>query len=94
MYEKLAGKFQSELHKATNTLSLEITALGSRTDLLETKHDELALAHANIYKDYEALAENFQMVQSQVEDLDNRNQMNNFKTAWCSRSVHRPSYNK
>lgn len=79
MCEKLAGKFQTELHKATSTLSLEITALGGRTDLLETKSDKLALAHADLRKDYESLTENFQFVRSQVEDLDNRNNRNNLR---------------
>lgn len=49
MYNKLAEKFQTELHKTTSTLTQEITALGTRTDLLETKHDELALAHADLH---------------------------------------------
>lgn len=35
MYDKIAQQSQSELHESTNTLSLEIAALGSRTDLLE-----------------------------------------------------------
>lgn len=71
MCEKLAGTFQSELHKATNTLPLKNPALGGLTDLLETKHNKFALANADLRKDYGSLAENFQMVQSQVEDLDN-----------------------
>lgn len=78
MYEKLAEKFQTELHKTTSTLTQEMTALGSRTDLLETKHEELALAHADLCKDYESLVENFTFMQSQVEYLDNRDHRNNF----------------
>lgn len=55
MYEKLVEKFQTELHKTTSRLSLEITSLGSHTDLLETEHVELTLAHADLHKDYESM---------------------------------------
>lgn len=72
MYEKLSEKFQSELHKTANTLTLEITALGTRTDLLETKYVELTLAHSDLRRDFEFLTENYTFMQSQVEDLDNR----------------------
>lgn len=55
------------------------SALSGRTDLLETKHDELVLAHADLCKDYESLAENFQFLRFQVEDPDNRNRRNNLR---------------
>lgn len=45
MYNRLATKFQTELHKTFHALSQEIAALGTRTDKLETKHNELALAY-------------------------------------------------
>ena len=50
MYEKLANKFHSELKTSTSTLQQEIASLGGRTDLLETKHDELSLAHNDLRK--------------------------------------------
>lgn len=59
IYEKLVDKIQLELHKSTNALSQEIAAIGGRTDILETKHDELALAHNDLRKDCEMLADNF-----------------------------------
>lgn len=77
MFDKLAKKFQSELQKSTNTLSLEIAALGTRTDLLETKHDELNLAHSDLRKDQETLSETVQQLQAHLEDLDIRNRRNN-----------------
>lgn len=75
MYDKLARKFQSKLHKSTNILSLEIAALGTRTDLLETKHD--SLAHSNLRKEHETLSESVQQLPGHLEDLDNRNMLNN-----------------
>lgn len=43
----------------TAALSHEIASIGNRTDLLETKHDELSLAHNDLRKDYENLADFF-----------------------------------
>lgn len=59
IYEKLADKIQVELHEITSTLTHEIATLGGRTDILETKQDKLSLAHNDLRKDYELLAENF-----------------------------------
>lgn len=52
IYDKLANKIQHELHKSTNALTQEIANIGSRTDILETKHDELSLAHSDLRRDY------------------------------------------
>lgn len=79
MYEKLASKFQTELHKTSHKLSQEIAALGSRTDLLETKHDELALAYGELSREYDSLASAFVQMQSQIKELDNRNRRNNWR---------------
>lgn len=79
IYEKLADKIQLELHKLTNALSQEIANIGSRTDVLETKHDELSLAHSDLRRDYETLADSFSFMQAHVEDLDNRNRRNNIR---------------
>lgn len=86
MYEKLANKIQSELHKATSTLTQEIVALEGRTDIAETKHDELSLAHNDLRKDYELLAKKL-FLQSQVEDLDNRNCRNNLRICGVPKSI-------
>lgn len=72
MYNKIAQKFQSELQKSTNTLSLEIAALGTRTYLLETKHDEVNLAYTDLRKDHGSLSETVIQLQAHLEDLDNR----------------------
>ena len=45
IYKKLVNRIQCEHQKTTNTLTQEIASLGGRTDVLETKHDELSLAH-------------------------------------------------
>lgn len=45
MYDKLARKFQAELHKSTNTLSQEIVTLGGRTDILEIKHESFTVSY-------------------------------------------------
>lgn len=79
MYEKLATKFQTELHKTFHTLSQEIAALGTRTDMLETKHDKLALAYGELSREYDSLASAFSQMQSQIEDLDNRKRRNNLR---------------
>lgn len=79
MYDRLASKFQQELQKTENSLSQEISALGSRTDKLETKHDELTLAYNELSREHEALSSSFSLLQSQVEDLDNRNRRNNLR---------------
>lgn len=79
MYTRLASKFQMELHKTSHTLSQEIAALGSRTELLETKHDELALAYNDLSRDHESLSLALNTLQAQVEDLDNRNRRNNLR---------------
>lgn len=79
IYEKLAAKIQLELHKSTNALTQEIASIGSRTDVLETKHDELSLAHSDLRRDYETLADSFSFMQAHVEDLDNRNRRNNIR---------------
>lgn len=75
MYDKIARKFQSELHKSTNTLSLKIATLGTRTDLLETKDDDLA--HSNLRKDNGTFTETVQLLQAHLEDPDNRNLRHN-----------------
>lgn len=79
MYARLATKFQTELHKTSHTLSQEIAALGTRTERLETKHDELALAYNDLSREQESLASAFSMIQAQVEGLDNRNRRNNLR---------------
>lgn len=79
MYYKLARKSQSELHKSKNTLSMEMAALGTRTDLLETKHDELSLSHSDLRKDHETLTDTVQLLKVHLEDLDNRNRRNNLR---------------
>lgn len=56
MYDKFAKKIQSELHKSTNTLPLEIATLSKRNDLLETKHDELSLTHSDLRKEHKSLS--------------------------------------
>lgn len=60
-------------------LTQEITALGILTDLLETKHSELALAHTDLCKYFESLAESYSFMQTQVKDLDNHNPRNNLR---------------
>lgn len=57
MYNKLARKFLAKLHRSTSTLMQEIAALGFRTDMLETKHDELHLTYEDLCKDHEALSQ-------------------------------------
>lgn len=84
IYDKLAKKIQSELHKTTSTLKQEI---GGRTDILETKHDELSLTPNDLRKDCELLAENDSCLQTQVEDLDKRNRRNNLRIRGIPESV-------
>lgn len=79
MYTKLAEKFQTELHKTTNTLQQEMAALGDRTDLLETKHDELQLAYTDLRRDHESLTESVSQLQAHLEDLDKRDRWNNLR---------------
>lgn len=79
IFDKLVNKIESEVHKATTGLSQEIANIGNRTDILETKHDELSLAHNDLRKDYESLADSFAFMQAQVEDLDNRNRRHNIR---------------
>ena len=79
IFNKLVEKIEKEVHKSTAALSQEIACIGGRTDLLETKHDELSLAHNDLRKDYENLADNFAFMQAQVEDLDNRNRRQNIR---------------
>lgn len=70
---KLAETFQTELHhKSTNTLTQELAALGGRTDILETKHDELQLAYTDLRKDHETFSDTVAQLQAHLEDLDNR----------------------
>ncbi|CAI9568732.1 unnamed protein product [Staurois parvus] len=87
MYTKLAAKFQSELHKSTNVLSQEIATLGSRTDRLETEHDELSLAYGELSREHDHLQTAFSQLQAQVEDLDNRNRRNNLRVRGIPESV-------
>lgn len=77
IFDKLVNKIESEVHKAT--LSQEIANIGNRTDILETKHDELSLAHNDLRKDYESLADSFAFMQAQEEDLDDRNKRHNIR---------------
>lgn len=83
MYNRLAAKFQFKLHKTSHTLSQEISALGTRTDRLETKHDELAWHIVISSREHETLLVAFNQIQSQVENLDNRNRCNNL----CLRGI-------
>ena len=79
IFNKLVDKIEKEVHSSTAALSQEIANIGNRTDMLETKHDELSLAHNDLRKDYENLADNFAFMQAQVEDLDNRNRRHNIR---------------
>lgn len=79
IFNKLVDKIEKEVHSSTVALSHEIASIGNRTDLLKTKHDKLALAHNDLRKDYENLADNFAFMQAQVEDLDNRNRRHNIR---------------
>lgn len=54
-------------------------ALGNRTDLLETKHDELSLAYTYLRKEHETLSDTVIQLQSHLKDLDNRNRRNNLR---------------
>ena len=87
MYTRLASKFQSELNKTSHTLSQEISSLGSRTDLLETKHDELALAYSDLSREHENVSNAFAHLQAQVEDLDNRNRRQNLRLRGFPESI-------
>lgn len=87
IYDKLVDKIQIGLHKSTKALFRKIAALGSRTDILETKHDEPSLAHNDLRKDYEMMADNFSYLQAQVEDLDNRNRRNIIQLCGIPESV-------
>ena len=87
IFEKLVDKIEKEVHKSTAALSQEIASIGGRTDLLETKHDELSLAHNDLRKDYENLADNFAFMQAQVEDLDNRNRRQNIRIRGIPESI-------
>lgn len=87
IFEKLVDKIESEVHKSTTALSQEIASIGTRTDILETKHDELSLAHNDLRKDYETLADSFAFMQAQVEDLDNRNRRHNIRLRGVPESV-------
>lgn len=91
MYDKIGQKFQSELHKSTNTLSLEIAALGNRTDLLETKHDELSLVYSDLRKDHESLSKTVLKLQAHLEDLDNRNRRSNLRVQGIPETVTLPT---
>lgn len=51
IYEKPAEKIQYELQRSTSTLSQEIATLVGRTDILETKHGKVSLAHNDLRKD-------------------------------------------
>lgn len=87
MYTELAAKFQSELHKTSHALSQEIRALGTRTDRLETKHDELTLAYNELSREHESLYAAFIQLQTQIEGLDNRNRSNNLRLRGIPESV-------
>lgn len=87
IYEKLVDKLEQELHTSTNALSQEIASIRDRTDILEAKHDELGLAHNDLRKDYETLADSLSFMQAHVEDLDNRNRHNNIRVRGIPESV-------
>lgn len=87
IFDKLVDKIESKVHKSTTALSQEIAGIGSHTDILETKHDELSLAHNDLRKDYESLADSFAFMQAQVEDLDNRNRRHNIRLRGVPESV-------
>lgn len=59
MCSKLLNKFQAEIQKSTSTLSQEIAALGTRTDLLENKHDELSIAFNDLSREHDSLSSAF-----------------------------------
>lgn len=73
----------------TNLLMLchRIVSIGGRTDILEAKHDELAIAYNDLRKDYETLADSFSFMQAHVEDLDNRNRRNNIRVRGVLESI-------
>lgn len=64
IYEKLVNKLEKELHKTTCSFPQEIASIGGRIDMLETKHDKLTLAHNDLRKDYEILADSFSFMKT------------------------------
>lgn len=86
-YDRFVDKLEKEIHKSTTALLQEIASIGGRTDLLEAKHDELAIAHNDLRKDYETLADSFSFMQAHIEDLDNRNRRNNIRVRGVPESV-------
>lgn len=87
MYDRLAHKFQAEIHKSKNTLTQEIAALGGRTDILEIKHDELHLAYIDLRKDHEVLSDAVLQLHNHHKDLDNRNRRNNVRVRGVPKTV-------
>lgn len=87
LYSKLLTKFQTEIQKFTCTLSQEIAAIGTRTDLLENKHDELSIAYNDLSREHESPASAFSQLQAHVEDLDNKNRRNNLRIRGAPESV-------
>lgn len=81
------NKLQTELQKSTTTLSQDISALGTRTDLLENKHDELAIAFNDLSRKHESLFNAFTQLQAHMEDLDNRNRWNNLRIRGVPESI-------
>lgn len=58
-----------------------------RTDLLETKHDELQLAYTDLHRDHKSLSDTVFQLQAHLEDLDNRNRCNNLRVRGVPESV-------
>lgn len=83
----LDASLSAVYEKSTNALTQEIANIGSRTDILETKHDKLSLAHSDLWRDYETLADSFSYMQAHVEDLDNRNRRNNIRVRGIPESI-------
>lgn len=56
--------------------------------MLETKHDKLHLAYSDPRRDHEFLAEMVTQLQTNLEDLDNRNRCNNLRIRGSQNKSH------
>lgn len=87
LYTKLFTKFQAEIQKSTSTSSQEAAAIGTHTDLLENKYDELSIAFNGLSREHESLSSDFTQLQAHVEDLDNRNRRSNLRIRGAPESI-------
>uniref|UniRef100_A0A8C5LVP6 Uncharacterized protein n=1 Tax=Leptobrachium leishanense TaxID=445787 RepID=A0A8C5LVP6_9ANUR len=87
MLQDLRSTIQADIRGALQELSRDVLDLGERTDALETKADDLCLAHNDLVDRHLALQAAHDSLALKVADVEDRSRRNNFRIRGIAEAV-------